>query len=49
MAPYDRSMGVLTPSLVPADYVGMTALYSAAYATVAILVAFMLFEDRDLA
>lgn len=36
-------------ALVPADYVGMTALYSVAYATVAILVAFMLFEDRDLA
>lgn len=34
---------------VPPDYLGMSLLYGCAYATATILVAFILFEDRDLA
>jgi len=35
--------------MVPPDYIAYAALYSAAYSAAAILVAFILFEDRDLA
>ena len=34
---------------VPAAYVGWTALYCVLYSTTAMLVALLLFEDRDLA
>ena len=34
---------------VPPSYLGISLLYGAAYASATILVAFILFEDRDLA
>jgi hypothetical protein len=39
----------VTGSVVPATYLGWVAIYSAAYITAAILLAFIMFEDRDLA
>jgi ABC-type transport system involved in multi-copper enzyme maturation permease subunit len=46
---FNVETAVVQGMLVPADYVGLAAFYSACYAAMAILVAFMLFEDRDLA
>lgn len=40
---------VATGRIIPADYLGYSALYCAAYCSAAILLAFILFEDRDLA
>ncbi|HIK90431.1 MAG TPA: ABC transporter permease [Planctomycetes bacterium] len=40
---------VATGRSVPPSYLGISLLYGAAYATAMILVAFVLFEDRDLA
>ena len=40
---------VATGRIIPADYLGYSALYCAAYCAAAILLAFILFEDRDLA
>ncbi|MGC1273467.1 MAG: ABC-2 transporter permease [Planctomycetaceae bacterium] len=40
---------VATGRLVPPDYLGFAALYSASFVAAAILLAFILFEDRDLA
>jgi ABC-type transport system involved in multi-copper enzyme maturation permease subunit len=40
---------IVTGSFVPASYLGYAALYSAAYIAAAVLLAFILFEDRDLA
>ena len=40
---------VATERLVPPDYLGFAALYAAAFSGAAILLAFILFEDRDLA
>ena len=40
---------VATGTIIPAEYLGLAALYCAAYCTAAILLAFILFEDRDLA
>jgi hypothetical protein len=40
---------VATGKIIPADYLGYSALYCAAYCAAAILLAFILFEDRDLA
>jgi hypothetical protein len=40
---------VATERLVPPIYLGYSALYCAAFSTAAILLAFILFEDRDLA
>ena len=46
---FNISAAVATDAVVPPVYLGTAALYCAAYCTVAILVAFILFEDRDLA
>jgi ABC-type transport system involved in multi-copper enzyme maturation permease subunit len=35
--------------LVPPAYLGLSAVYCAAYAGMAIFLAFIMFEDRDLA
>lgn len=40
---------VATGKIIPAEYLGYSALYCAAYCAAAILLAFILFEDRDLA
>jgi ABC-type transport system involved in multi-copper enzyme maturation permease subunit len=40
---------VATQRLVPPDYLGYAALYALAFSAAAILLAFILFEDRDLA
>lgn len=46
---FNISAAVATGATIPPDYLGYSALYSAAYSTAAILLAFILFEDRDLA
>jgi hypothetical protein len=46
---FNISAAVATDSIVPPVYLGTAALYGAAYCTAAILLAFILFEDRDLA
>jgi ABC-type transport system involved in multi-copper enzyme maturation permease subunit len=47
---FNVEAAIVTPdAIIPAEYVGVAALYSAAYVTAAILLAFILFEDRDLA
>jgi len=46
---FNISAAVATDSQVPPIYLGISALYGAAYSTMAILLAFILFEDRDLA
>ena len=46
---FNVQAAVATGTNVPPEYVGWAALYSAAYCVMAILLAFILFEDRDLA
>jgi ABC-type transport system involved in multi-copper enzyme maturation permease subunit len=46
---FNISAAVATGATIPPDYLGYSALYCAAYCTAAILMAFILFEDRDLA
>lgn len=46
---FNVEAAIATSSVVPAGYIGAVAAYSAAYIAAAILLAFMLFEDRDLA
>ncbi len=46
---YNVEASIVTGTLVPPAYVGYAALYSAAYIAAAVLLAFILFEDRDLA
>jgi ABC-type transport system involved in multi-copper enzyme maturation permease subunit len=47
---FNVEAAIVTPdAIIPATYVGVAALYSAAYVAAAILLAFILFEDRDLA
>lgn len=46
---FNISAAVATGDMVPPDYLGYAAVYCACYCTVAILFAFILFEDRDLA
>src|SRR5258708_3820563 len=47
---FNVEAAIVTPdAIIPAEYVGLAALYSAAYVAAAILLAFILFEDRDLA
>jgi ABC-type transport system involved in multi-copper enzyme maturation permease subunit len=46
---FNMSAAIATGTQVPNDYLGMCAIYCACYATAAVLLAFMLFEDRDLA
>lgn len=46
---FNTNAAIATGTLVPAKYLGMTALYCACYCAAAILLGFILFEDRDLA
>jgi ABC-type transport system involved in multi-copper enzyme maturation permease subunit len=46
---FNMSAAVATGASVPNDYLGICAGYCAAYAVAAVLLAFILFEDRDLA
>ncbi len=46
---FNISAAVATGANIPPDYLGYSAIYCAAYCTAAILMAYILFEDRDLA
>lgn len=46
---FNIESAIVTGAMVPPAYIGWTALYTAAYTAMAIVLAFMLFEDRDLA
>ncbi|QDT16027.1 ABC-2 transporter permease [Alienimonas californiensis] len=46
---YSSEAAIAREALVPPEYLGWAALYTLCYSTAAILVAFLLFEDRDLA
>ena len=46
---FNMSTAVSTGAPIPADYLGFALLYCLAYSTAAVLLAFILFEDRDLA
>ncbi len=46
---FNISAAVATGDMVPPDYLGYSALYCGCYCAAAILLAFILFEDRDLA
>jgi len=46
---FNVEAAIVTGSVVPATYLGWVAIYSAAYISAAILLAFIMFEDRDLA
>ncbi|HVJ84999.1 MAG TPA: ABC transporter permease subunit [Caulifigura sp.] len=45
----NMSPAISTGKAIPVHYVGLNAAYTVAYVAAAILVAFLLFEDRDLA
>src|SRR5262249_59105893 len=45
---YNVEAAVVTGALVPEKYLGYAGLYSMAYIAAAVLLAFILFEDRDL-
>lgn len=46
---FDTSAAVATGKDIPASYVGTAAVYSVCYIAIAMLLAFILFEDHDLA
>ena len=46
---FNISAAVATGDMVPPDYLAYSALYCACYCAAAILLAFILFEERDLA
>ncbi|HUG92472.1 MAG TPA: ABC transporter permease [Planctomycetaceae bacterium] len=46
---FNTQSAVAKSTIIPPEYLGLSALYCAAYSTAAILLAFILFEDRDLA
>ncbi|MCA9076031.1 MAG: ABC transporter permease subunit [Planctomycetaceae bacterium] len=46
---FNMSTAVSTGAPIPGSYLGATLLYCLAYCTAAVLLAFILFEDRDLA
>lgn len=46
---YNMSAAIAMDRTIPPDYIGYNALYSLCYVTAIILLAFILFEDRDLA
>ena len=46
---YSSEAAIARDAVVPPEYLGWAALYTLCYASAAILVAFLLFEDRDLA
>ncbi len=45
----NMSPAISTGKVIPVNYIALNALYTVAYVAAAILVAFLLFEDRDLA
>lgn len=45
---FNTQSAVATGALVPPDYLALAALYALCYSTAAILLGFILFEDRDL-
>ncbi|MFQ5731248.1 MAG: ABC transporter permease [Planctomycetaceae bacterium] len=49
LAMFDTQAAVATDVWVPPAYIGWSAVYCVAYSVAAILLAFLLFEDRDLA
>ncbi|NNJ24189.1 ABC-2 transporter permease [Alienimonas chondri] len=46
---YSSEAAIAREALVPPEYLGWATLYTVCYSSAAILVAFLLFEDRDLA
>ncbi|MFK7818251.1 MAG: ABC transporter permease [Planctomycetaceae bacterium] len=46
---FNMEAAVATGAIVPPKYLGLALVYCTAYCTAAILLAFLLFEDRDLA
>ena len=46
---FNTQSAVATGAIVPPDYIGWSAVYCFAYSTAAVLMAFILFEDHDLA
>lgn len=46
---FNTQAAITTGSVVPPLYLGYSTLYCVAYSAIAILIAFILFEDRDLA
>jgi ABC-type transport system involved in multi-copper enzyme maturation permease subunit len=46
---FNTQSAVAKSTIIPPAYLGLSALYCAAYSTAAMLLAFILFEDRDLA
>ena len=46
---YNSEAAIAREALVPPEYLGWAGLYTLCYSAAAILVAFLLFEDRDLA
>lgn len=46
---YDIQAAISTNSAVPLEYIGWSFIYTALYGAIAMLVALVLFEDRDLA
>ncbi|REJ94184.1 MAG: ABC transporter permease [Planctomycetota bacterium] len=46
---FNMSAAVATGVDIPLDYIGLSAAYSVVYIAAAVLLAFILFEDRDLA
>jgi hypothetical protein len=46
---FNMSAAVSTGKNIPPDYIGKVGLYCVAYVTAAIMLAFLMFEDRDLA
>ncbi len=46
---FNIESAIVTGAIIPPVYLGWAALYTAAYTAMAIILAFMLFEDRDLA
>jgi len=46
---FNMSAAVSTGKNIPPDYIGLAALYCAAYVAALIMLAFLMFEDRDLA
>lgn len=46
---FNVAASVATGAIVPANYLGYALIYAMCYSTMAVLLAFILFEDRDLA
>ena len=46
---FNMQAAISTGKIIPIDYIGMAGLYCVCYATALIMLAFLMFEDRDLA